>query len=93
MSGTEPQGKRREERERAKHRSTPGSGRKKPAARQRWIAHPTDSGYLVPSGKAEKYPEEIGNLGIVSTVGGVIHSDTLILHAVTVDVNEIELSK
>ncbi len=89
MSSTEKRQK--QERERARHKSTPESAKRKLAASQRWIPHPTDTGYFIPSGKVDRYPEEINDLRIVSKVGGVIHAEAL--HALATAVEAIQLSK
>ena len=91
MSTPEPQKKRRQDRERGKENSPADGARKRPPRYQKWADLPTDSTYLVPSWKTEKYPEEIGSLlSAPAPMGGFIHEG--LLYALVTLVGEIELS-
>ena len=90
--------KRKQDREKGKRKGLADSAKKKLAAKshtgQGWVVLPGNPNYMVPSGKAEKYPLEIGNiltLGVQSSLGGAIKGDAL--YAVVSEAENIELSE
>ena len=99
MSTPGTQKRRKQEGEKTRKRIPAESPRKKTSGKvrggQTWVPLPSNLQVMVPIGKAEKYPEEIGDIlgprPQGARVGGLIAENTL--YAVIVAVESIQLSE
>ena len=99
MSTKEMQKRRKQEREKLRKTPSAESPRKKTSGKvrdgQTWVPLPSDQKFMVPVGKSEKYPTEIGDIlrlwseGAVS--GGLIAENTL--YAIVTSVESVVLGE